>query len=335
MSLRWFCATTTFRASRCRSPAAWGRCCSISSSASFVFSKSRGALSRAIEFLPSDDEIAERRTKGIPLTSPERAVLLAYSKMWLFDELLASDLPEDPWVGTALARYFPSVLKEKFGSYIERHPLKREIVATHVLNSMVNRVGSTFVHRLMETTGVDAVSNRSRLSADTRNIRAGAGLASDRGARQRRARRAAIADGDRARAPHRACDQHGSCVRAGLPSRWLERSSDLRRRQPHCCSSLLRRRTALRGVHRSRNTSRRWWLKVFRRRSRWRWRHRTRRLQRSISPRSAESSKQPLPVVANTYFSIGEVLGLARLRTQVSALLVGRLLAGHGQERVG
>jgi glutamate dehydrogenase len=67
--------------------------------------------------------------------------------------LLASDLPEDPWVGTALARYFPSLLKEKFGNYIERHPLKREIVSTHVLNSMVNRVGATFVHRLMETTG--------------------------------------------------------------------------------------------------------------------------------------------------------------------------------------
>ncbi|MBC8120128.1 MAG: NAD-glutamate dehydrogenase, partial [Burkholderiaceae bacterium] len=68
------------------------------------FLEKRGALNRAIEFLPSDDEIDERRAKGISLTGPERAVLLAYSKMWLFDELLASDLPEDPWVGTALAR---------------------------------------------------------------------------------------------------------------------------------------------------------------------------------------------------------------------------------------
>ena len=117
------------------------------------FLEKQGRLNRTIKFLPSEDEIAERRSKGIPLTSPERAVLLAYSKMWLFDELLESDLPEDPWVGTALARYFPSALKEKFGNFIERHPLKREIVATHVLNSMVNRVGATFVHRLMETTG--------------------------------------------------------------------------------------------------------------------------------------------------------------------------------------
>ena len=117
------------------------------------FLEKQGRLNRAIEFLPSEDEIADRRSKGIPLTSPERAVLLAYSKMYLFDALLASDLPEDPWVATALARYFPTALKEKFASYIERHPLKREIVATHVLNSMVNRVGATFVHRLMETTG--------------------------------------------------------------------------------------------------------------------------------------------------------------------------------------
>ena len=117
------------------------------------FLERQGRLSRAIEFLPNDDEIAERRGKAIALTSPERAVLLAYSKMWLFDELLASDLPEDAWVATAIARYFPFALKEKFADYIARHPLKREIVSTHVLNSMVNRVGATFVHRLMETTG--------------------------------------------------------------------------------------------------------------------------------------------------------------------------------------
>jgi glutamate dehydrogenase len=112
-----------------------------------------GQLNRAIEFLPSDDEIAERKARGSGLTTPERAVLLAYCKMWLFDEIMASDLPEDPWIGTALARYFPSRLREKFGAYIPRHPLKREIIATHVLNSMVNRVGSTFVHRLSDMSG--------------------------------------------------------------------------------------------------------------------------------------------------------------------------------------
>ena len=117
------------------------------------FLEKSGRLNRAIEFLPSDDEIADRGAHGIGLTTPERAVLLAYSKMWLFDEIMGSDLPEDPWIGTALARYFPAALRESMSAYIPRHPLKREIVATHVLNSMVNRVGSTFVHRLADMTG--------------------------------------------------------------------------------------------------------------------------------------------------------------------------------------
>lgn len=113
-------------------------------------------LNRAIEYLPSNEEIADRRGKGLGLTAPERAVLLAYSKIWLYDELLASTLPDDPWVSTALGRYFPALLQDKFSGYMQRHPLKREIIATHVTNSMINRVGSTFVHRLLETTGARA-----------------------------------------------------------------------------------------------------------------------------------------------------------------------------------
>jgi len=117
------------------------------------FLEKGGRLNRALEFLPGDEEIAERRTKKIGLTAPERAVLLAYSKIWLYDEFLDSDLPEDPWIATALGRYFPQTLREAYAGVMGRHPLRREIIATHVVNSMVNRVGSTFVHRLMETTG--------------------------------------------------------------------------------------------------------------------------------------------------------------------------------------
>jgi glutamate dehydrogenase len=117
------------------------------------FLEKTGKLNRALEFLPSDDEIAQRRAAKLGLTSPERAVLLAYAKIWLTDEFLASDLPEDPWIATALGRYFPQTLREAYAGVMQRHPLRREIIATHVVNSMVNRVGSTFVHRLMDTTG--------------------------------------------------------------------------------------------------------------------------------------------------------------------------------------
>jgi glutamate dehydrogenase len=80
-------------------------------------------------------------------------VLLAYSKLWLHDEMLASALPDDPWVATAVDRYFPRPLRERCAAYLPRHPLRREIISTYVVNSMVNRVGSTFVHGLMEATG--------------------------------------------------------------------------------------------------------------------------------------------------------------------------------------
>jgi glutamate dehydrogenase len=117
------------------------------------FLEKTGRLNRALEFLPSDEEIAERRAAGKGLTSPERAVLLAYSKIWLYDELLASTLPDDPWVATALERYFPKALRQRYAQYMARHPLKREIIATYVTNSMLNRVGATFIHRILEATG--------------------------------------------------------------------------------------------------------------------------------------------------------------------------------------
>ena len=118
-----------------------------------AFLEKAGRLNRAIEFLPADDEIARRRARNAGLTRPEGAVLLAYSKIWLKEEFIASDLPEDPWVATTLQRYFPAALHGQYAALMQRHPLKREIIATYVVNSMVNRVSATFVHHLMETTG--------------------------------------------------------------------------------------------------------------------------------------------------------------------------------------
>jgi glutamate dehydrogenase len=113
----------------------------------------RGALNRAVEGLPSDDELAERKASGVGLAAPERAVLLAYAKLWLFEQLVESDLPEDPFVASALVEYFPTALGERYRAEMARHPLRREIIATHVGNGLVNKMGSSFVHRLLDETG--------------------------------------------------------------------------------------------------------------------------------------------------------------------------------------
>src|ERR1700732_4462863 len=107
-----------------------------------------GKLNREIEFLPSDEELASRKAAKTGLTSPERAVLLAYSKIMLYDELLASSVPNDPFISGALVRYFPEPLRQRYLEQMKDHPLKHEIIATHVTNEMIHRVGTTFVFRM-------------------------------------------------------------------------------------------------------------------------------------------------------------------------------------------
>ena len=115
-----------------------------------------GRLDRKIESLPDDEALAERQQRGQGFTRSEIAVLLSYAKMELYDELLASDLPEDPYLAAELARYFPRPLRGKFSRPIQRHRLRREIIATVVTNDIVNRVGITFLHEVRERTGMVA-----------------------------------------------------------------------------------------------------------------------------------------------------------------------------------
>ncbi|MDQ2971528.1 MAG: NAD-glutamate dehydrogenase, partial [Pseudomonadota bacterium] len=112
-----------------------------------------GQLDRQIESLPSDAEIAERKTRHAGLTRPELAILLSYAKIVLYQQLLDSDVPEDPYLSKELVRYFPHPLREKYAQAMQRHRLKREIIATAVTNSMVNRMGATFMLRMQEDTG--------------------------------------------------------------------------------------------------------------------------------------------------------------------------------------
>jgi glutamate dehydrogenase len=109
-------------------------------------------LDRELEALPDDETLDRRRSDDRGLTRPEISVLLAYAKIRLYEELLASDLPEDPQLVRDLYRYFPAPLRESFRPDIERHRLRREIIATFVTNSIVNRVGPSFLTRMAAET---------------------------------------------------------------------------------------------------------------------------------------------------------------------------------------
>jgi glutamate dehydrogenase len=115
--------------------------------------ESEGWLDRALEALPTDKQMAERQAAGLGLTTPELAVLLAHTKIADVAEVLASDLPDDPHLGAELAAYFPPAVRERFAAEIRAHPLRREIVATRIVNQMVNLAGISFDHRLTEDTG--------------------------------------------------------------------------------------------------------------------------------------------------------------------------------------
>ena len=112
-----------------------------------------GRLDRANEFLPDDETIIERRSTRRGLTRPEISVLLAYSKMEIYELILASELPDEPLLVGDLLAYFPIILQKRFADEIKTHRLRREIIATVVTNALVNRTGPTFVSELERRTG--------------------------------------------------------------------------------------------------------------------------------------------------------------------------------------
>ena len=112
-----------------------------------------GRLNRELEFMPSDQELADRRVQGQGLTRPEIAILVSYAKAILKEELIASDLGRDPMLTAAVTTAFPPQLVERFPEDVEEHRLRREIMCTQVANDIVNRVGFNFVARLRKATG--------------------------------------------------------------------------------------------------------------------------------------------------------------------------------------
>jgi glutamate dehydrogenase len=127
--------------------------------------EARGLLDRAVEFLPDDMALTERRRRSQPFTRPELAVLLAYAKLTLNEDLLESAVPDDPYLARELGRYFPKAIAERFPEAIEHHRLRREIIATQLANSMINRGGPSLIVRIADQTGAAPAAIASAFAA--------------------------------------------------------------------------------------------------------------------------------------------------------------------------
>lgn len=130
-------------------------------------------LNRSLEFLPNEEELAERRAGGKGLTRPELSVLLAYCKIDIYRELVDSDVPEDTYLARELENYFPTPLRKRYAELMPKHRLRREIVATAITNSLVNRMGPTFCERMRDETGAStpAVARAYTIAREVYGIR--------------------------------------------------------------------------------------------------------------------------------------------------------------------
>jgi glutamate dehydrogenase len=128
-----------------------------------------GRLDRALEALPTAKGLQERHAAGQGLTTPELAVLLAHTKLELDRALVASDVPDDPYLHSDLVAYFPTMLGSELVPVMTAHPLRREIVATAVANAVVNRAGISFLSRLSDETGA-ALARLTRAHVIARDV---------------------------------------------------------------------------------------------------------------------------------------------------------------------
>ena len=117
-----------------------------------------GELDRALEFLPDESEIEDRRNRKQGLTRPELAVVLSYAKINLYNGLIASDASLTDFLQIDPQRYFPDILRRRYVDLIPDHRLSRQILATLIANDIVNRMGPAFIQRTQVDTGASIIT---------------------------------------------------------------------------------------------------------------------------------------------------------------------------------
>ncbi len=132
-----------------------------------------GSLDRGLEFLPTDEELTERQSVGRGFTRPELAVLLAYGKMVLKEQLVIDEITNNSFHSRLLSAAFPVVLQQRYAKDMENHPLRREIIATQLANKLVDDMGLNFVHRMTDETGstVDEIAHCYTIASEIFGLR--------------------------------------------------------------------------------------------------------------------------------------------------------------------
>jgi glutamate dehydrogenase len=111
-----------------------------------------GIVNRADAALPRKSEFLASKAKDRGLPRPVLCVLLGHVKNWVYSEVLKSDVPDSEVARPFLDAYFPRKLRGEFEEHFDAHPLRREIIATCVINYLVNNAGIAFLTRLMNAT---------------------------------------------------------------------------------------------------------------------------------------------------------------------------------------
>lgn len=117
-----------------------------------------GRINRALEFIPDDKTLMERKSAGLGLTRPEISILFAYSKIILEDKIRNSDLPEDPYISQYVKNAFPTPLRKRYSDLLSKHRLSREIISTQLSNRIVSTMGLKFIYQLHDETGATTSS---------------------------------------------------------------------------------------------------------------------------------------------------------------------------------
>lgn len=110
-------------------------------------------INRDLEFLPTGKSLLERKAAGLGLTRPELAILLAYSKNILEEEIRDTNLTKDPYLSRFIENAFPEILSKRYYPFLKKHRLCHEIVSTQISNQLVTDMGFTFTYQMYEETG--------------------------------------------------------------------------------------------------------------------------------------------------------------------------------------